>query len=189
MGQCSTSIKAYDFKKINSEISNIKRRVCYLESTNTPLPTFFPGSVIFADVDGNFTDDGPVFTFDTTTAHLNVYGIRIGRGSANEAESLVIGSNTGANLTSGALANTFIGFNSGNGITQGDYNVAIGWKAMRSGSVGFVENTVAIGQQALAVMSNASGRQVAIGAAAASAGGIPINGLYRTGSAVKIRVA
>jgi len=34
MGQCSTSIKAYDFKKINSEISNIKRRICYLESNS-----------------------------------------------------------------------------------------------------------------------------------------------------------
>lgn len=34
MAQCSANIKAYDFKKINSEISNIKRRVCYLESTS-----------------------------------------------------------------------------------------------------------------------------------------------------------
>lgn len=34
MGQCSTSIKAYDFKKINSEISSLKKRVCYLESNS-----------------------------------------------------------------------------------------------------------------------------------------------------------
>jgi len=128
---------------------------------------FFPNAIISADGSGNLTDNGPVLTFDPATAQLNVYDVHIGRGLANEAESLVIGNSAGTGLVSGALANTFIGFNSGNGITQGDYNVAIGWKAMRSGSVGFVENTVAIGQQALAVMSNASGRQVAIGAAAA----------------------
>lgn len=34
MAQCSANIKAYDFKKISSEISNIKRRICYLESTS-----------------------------------------------------------------------------------------------------------------------------------------------------------
>jgi len=41
MGQCSTSIKAYDFKKISSEISSIKRRVCYLESNSGGVSSKF----------------------------------------------------------------------------------------------------------------------------------------------------
>lgn len=178
MGQCSTSIKAYDFKKINSEISNIKRRVCYLESTNVPTPTFFPDAVISADSNGNLTDNGPVLTFDPITAHLNVYNIRIGRGSANEIGSLVVGNNAGANLTSGALGDTFVGFNSGNAVTTGDYNVALGWNALSETYNSYTNHTniVAIGQQAARKCGTTS--LIAIGAAAAGNKGGNQNSIF-----------
>lgn len=170
MGQCSTSIKAYDFKKISSEISNIKRRVCYLESSGGSLPVFSPNSVIFADSSGNLTDDIISFTYNSTTKQLNVNAITIGRGGASDSQSVVIGNNAGANLTTGAINNTFYGYNTGNGFVTGDYNVVIGWNSADSnnGNGNYAGNVV-VGPQAMRTVRGSN--VVAIGNAAANAGG------------------
>jgi len=137
---------------------------------------FTPASVIFADGSGDLTDDGSTFSYNTSTNTLTVNNINIGRGSANQIESLAIGNNAGTGLVAGALNNTFIGFNAGNAITTGDSNVGIGWKAIESSSGGNFSNITAIGQQAVNIASTSG--VTAIGAAAAGLYGGTQNSVF-----------
>ena len=139
---------------------------------------FTPTSVIFADGSGNLTDDGSTFSYNTSTNTLTINNINIGRGSANEIESLVVGNNAGASLTAGATYHTLLGYQAGNAITTGDYNVAIGWNALSETYNSYTNHTniVAIGQQAARKCGTTS--LIAIGAAAAGNKGGNHNSIF-----------
>lgn len=132
-------------------------------------------SIPFIGVGGALTEDNTrLYYFGN---HIYVNSIKIGRGAADDSQSVVIGNNAGANLIAGGTNNVFLGYNAGNAIQTGDWNVAIGWKAMESQTTGSgATNVVAIGQQAVNV-TNASGL-VAVGAAAAGLYGGTVSSVY-----------
>lgn len=100
--------------------------------------------------------------------------LTFGRGKINNSGSVVAGYQAGDSLTTG-INNTFYGYRAGAGISNTNYNVAIGWNALENSSA-TTDNVVAIGQQAARI--NNAGNLVAVGAAAAGGAGGTSNSVF-----------
>lgn len=83
----------------------------------------------------------------TTVADLDVFGVRVGRGAGNDAESTALGAGALAVQTSGARYNTAIGRSALTTVAGGRFNTAVGWSALKLVTSG--ENNTAIGIDAL----------------------------------------
>ena len=106
--------------------------------------------------------------------------VRIGQGNLASTTNTVVGNSSGASLTTGGTANTFLGYNSGNGVTSGgnntfvgnvagqlivagSNNTGIGTSALSAASGASVQNNTAIGYRALGSGSLVTGGNTAIG--------------------------
>jgi hypothetical protein len=83
----------------------------------------------------------------TTVADLDVFGVRVGRGAGDDAESTALGAGALAVQTSGARYNTAIGRSALTTVAGGRFNTAVGWSALKFVTSG--ENNTAIGIDAL----------------------------------------
>lgn len=113
----------------------------------------------------------------------------------DNSNNTAIGWGSLSNLQNGANSNIGLGYSAGSSITTGSYNVIIG--SNNGASVATSSNNILIadGQGNLKltidsahIFTLTNGLQEFADDTAASGGGIPVGGLYRTGSVVKIRV-
>lgn len=113
--------------------------------------------------------------------------------TSSDTQNSAFGSNALSGLTTGQF-NTAVGFNAGGHITSGNYNTILGFW---SGSSTTTNNNavIAFGDNQVAYQYDGSHYLMPQGLSnyandvAAAAGGIPVNGMYRSGSVVMIRVS
>ena len=106
--------------------------------------------------------------------------VRVGQGNLVSTSNTVVGNSSGASLTTGGTANTFLGYNAGNGVTTGgnntfigniagqlivagSNNTGIGQSALAQATGSNVQNNTAIGYRALGSGSLITGGNTAIG--------------------------
>jgi hypothetical protein len=106
--------------------------------------------------------------------------VRVGQGALASTTNTVVGNSSGASLTTGGTANTFLGYNAGNGVTTGgnntfigniagqlivagSNNTGIGQSALAQATGSSVQNNTAIGYRALGSGSLITGGNTAIG--------------------------
>ena len=107
--------------------------------------------------------------------------VRIGQGNLVSTSNTVVGNSSGASLTAGGTANTFLGYNSGNGVTTGGNNTFIGNIAGQLIVAG--SNNTGIGQSALAQATGASVQNnTAIGYRALGSGSLITGGNTAVGT-------
>ena len=101
-----------------------------------------------------------------------------------------------SNLQNGANTNIGLGYSAGSAITTGSNNIVIGGNNGASIATSSNNILIADGQGNLKltidsahIFTITNGLQNFVDDAAAAGGGIPVNGLYRNGSVVMIRVA
>jgi hypothetical protein len=80
--------------------------------------------------------------------------VRVGQGALASTSNTVVGNSSGASLITGGTANTFLGYNAGNGVTTGGNNTFIGNIAGQLIVAG--SNNTGIGQSTLAQATGAS---------------------------------
>jgi hypothetical protein len=130
------------------------------------------------DTAANFTSANPTLALGEIAYETDTRNLKVGDGSTTwqflpyinpyragtasaPTSNTVLGSGAGASLQSGALNNVIIGDLAGDGITTGDFNVAIGSQALTSASAGNIRGCVAIGYTA--AQSTTGSWNIAIG--------------------------
>lgn len=96
----------------------------------------------------------------TTVADLDVFGVRVGRGSGDDANSVAIGAGALASQTAGFRGTVAIGFQACRALQSGQGNIGIGYYALDANQTG--QENVAVGTVALGFLSSTSGN-VAVG--------------------------